>query len=73
MRKQTLVSQYFCDHCNKELSNNRHLLIENATRLGFVSPPNWQVRKLSRRRRRTYQFCDARCFSAFVGDHICGF
>jgi hypothetical protein len=66
MRRQQVINRYFCDNCNEEVSDRRHILIESATRLGWVAPPKWQVDKHSRRRIRTYQFCSQGCFAAFL-------
>ena len=60
-----IYRKYFCDNCGKEIDDKEHILIEDACRLGFVSPPEWNV-PLSRRFRRTYQFCNVRCFSKFI-------
>jgi len=67
MKKITTVTyeKYFCDNCDKELSESKHILIEDAWRLGFVEPPEWNVPH-TRRFRRTYQFCNVRCFSKFI-------
>lgn len=66
MRKIITTTKYYCDYCGDDVGNAEHVLIEDASRLGFVSPPKWQVSKPSRRYRRTYQFCNPLCFAHFL-------
>lgn len=61
-----MVAQYFCDSCEKEIGDRKHILVENCTQLGYVAPPKWLVAKESRRHKRTYQFCDVLCLATFL-------
>jgi len=71
MQKEVTSYKYFCDSCDKELTEISHICIENAQRFGLVSPPFWQFPK-TRNFERTYQFCDGSCLESFLNDKEAG-
>ena len=67
MRKAEITYTYYCDHCDKDLGDREHILIEDASRLGWVGAPEWLVPE-SCDKRRTYQFCDLECLMEFINE-----
>lgn len=61
----SITYEYHCDQCEKQINDRKHILIEDAWRIGFVEPPEWDVPH-TRSFRRTYQFCNIRCLSKFL-------
>ena len=61
---------YYCDHCEKELTEKRHISICLGTYAGYVEPPKWKHKE--RLEERPYQFCNIHCLRKFLTDNsIC--
>ena len=58
------IKKYFCDSCETELGDTKHLCIELGKHAGWVQPPKWQHKHIFEK--RPYQFCDFICFRNFI-------
>jgi len=58
------IKKYYCDYCNTNLGDTRHLSIELGRHCGWVRSPDWKHK--FELEKRPYQFCDNDCLERFL-------
>jgi len=54
---------YYCDTCKTEVTDTKHIHIENASWVGIVKPPKFEMKRLGE---RYFDFCNIKCFEKFI-------